>query len=176
MEIFFAYNQITKPFNQPDTNIHTYSSLTCNVTNYDEMLKYNYSDTKFNIGISVDGKYIISEIFQFKLTGFLNEMYIDIVAVVIFLELIYFTVKTQIENYIEERRDRKTFISISTAQKSDVHIKDSVHTNNKILVISTNILIFSTRLQELKESIDGLANLVQSSPLQCFFARTDKSL
>ncbi|KAN0025551.1 hypothetical protein ACTFIU_001828 [Dictyostelium citrinum] len=112
-----------KPCTQPEINIHTYSSLTCNVTNYDEMLKYNYSDTKFNISISVDGQYFIAEIFQFKYestisygenkaTGFPNEMYIGIVAVVIFLALIYFTVKTQIENYIQERRARKAFRSI----------------------------------------------------------------
>ncbi|KAN0028529.1 hypothetical protein ACTFIV_010375 [Dictyostelium citrinum] len=112
-----------KPCTQPEINIHTYSSLTCNVTNYVEMLKYNYSDSKFNISISVDGQYFIAEIFQFKYestlsygenkaTGFPNEMYIGIVAVVIFLALIYFTVKTQIENYIEERRARKAFRSI----------------------------------------------------------------
>ncbi|KAN0030738.1 hypothetical protein ACTA71_009379 [Dictyostelium dimigraforme] len=112
-----------EPCTQPEINTHTYSSLTCNVTNYDQMLKYNYSDTKFNISISVDGQYFIAEIFQFKYestisygetdtTGFPNEMYIGIVAVVIFLALIYFTVKTQVENYIEERRARKAFRSI----------------------------------------------------------------
>ncbi|EAL71642.2 IPT/TIG domain-containing protein [Dictyostelium discoideum AX4] len=55
-----------KPCTQHEIDIHTYSSVSCNVTNYAEMLKYNYSDTKFNISISVDGQYFIAEIFQFK--------------------------------------------------------------------------------------------------------------
>ncbi|KAM9993361.1 hypothetical protein ACTFIZ_011312 [Dictyostelium cf. discoideum] len=112
-----------KPCTQPEINIHTYSSLTCNVTNYDEMLKYNYSNTKFNISISVDGQYFIAEIFQFKYestisysedksSGFPNEMYIGIVAIIIFLALIFFAIKTQVEKYIEERRARKAFRSV----------------------------------------------------------------
>ncbi|KAM9958972.1 hypothetical protein ACTFIR_000023 [Dictyostelium discoideum] len=55
-----------KPCTQPEINIRTYSSLTCNVTNYDEMKIYNYTNTKFNISISVDGQYFIADIFQFN--------------------------------------------------------------------------------------------------------------
>ncbi|KAK5584084.1 hypothetical protein RB653_005691 [Dictyostelium firmibasis] len=112
-----------KPCTQPEINIHTYSSLTCNVSNYDEMLKYNYSNTKFNISISVDGQYFIAAIFQFKYetptvynkkesSGFPNEMYIGIVAFAILLAMIYFGVKSEIESYIEERRARRAFRSI----------------------------------------------------------------
>ncbi|KAM9999375.1 hypothetical protein ACTFIZ_002927 [Dictyostelium cf. discoideum] len=112
-----------KPCTQPEINIHTYSSLTCNVTNYDEMLKYNYSDTKFNISISVDGQYFIAEIFQFKYesgisytksesTGFPNEMYLGFVVFVIFIALISFAAKNQIEKYFEERKSRKAFRSL----------------------------------------------------------------
>ncbi|KAM9971265.1 hypothetical protein ACTFIW_011242 [Dictyostelium discoideum] len=55
-----------KPCTQHEIDIHTYSSVSCNVTNYAEMLKYNYSDTKFNFSISVDGQYFEAEIFKFK--------------------------------------------------------------------------------------------------------------
>nr|ACN71257.1 tgrB1 [Dictyostelium discoideum] len=112
-----------KPCTQPEINIHTYSSLTCNVTNYDEMKIYNYSNTKFNISISVDGQYFIADIFQFKYesgiiysenksTGFPNEMYLGFVVFVIFIALISFAAKNQIEKYFEERKSRKAFRSL----------------------------------------------------------------
>ncbi|KAM9993068.1 hypothetical protein ACTFIY_010537 [Dictyostelium cf. discoideum] len=112
-----------KPCTQPEINIHTYSSLTCNVTNYDEMRNKNNSEKTFNISISVDGQYFIAEIFQFRFepgtiysesesTGFPNEMYLGFVVFVIFIALISFAAKNQIEKYFEERKSRKAFRSL----------------------------------------------------------------
>ncbi|KAM9968347.1 hypothetical protein ACTFIW_002785 [Dictyostelium discoideum] len=111
-----------KPCTQPEINIHTYSSLTCNVTNYDEMKIYNGTKI-FNISISVDGQYFIDDIFQFnyepgiiysenKSTGFPNEMYLGFVVFVIFIALISFAAKNQIEKYFDERKSRKAFRSL----------------------------------------------------------------
>ncbi|KAM9979401.1 hypothetical protein ACTFIY_008656 [Dictyostelium cf. discoideum] len=127
-----------KPCTQHEIDIHTYSSVSCNVTNYAEMLKHNYTGTKFNISISVDGQYFIAEIFQFKYESTISygEKETTEFPIGMYVAYIFYTAKENLERYWQEKKQRSAFRNLDNLHLKvcitcliNICVRDSIGSN-----------------------------------------------